>query len=75
MKLVFCEFDRIKLIIKIGGNCECNQTKIQAIKQTSEQILAICETPNTALQAIHLILRHGGAGRIVLASGVSAGYG
>ncbi|EPI5938033.1 hypothetical protein ACNWEO_000327 [Neisseria gonorrhoeae] len=52
-----------------------NQTKIQAIKQTSEQILTICETPNTALQAIHLILRHGGAGRIVLASGVSAGYG
>ncbi|WP_163598686.1 hypothetical protein [Moraxella catarrhalis] len=41
-----------------------NQTKIRAIKQASEQILAICETPNTALQAIHLILRHGGAGEL-----------
>ncbi|WP_049236263.1 hypothetical protein [Moraxella canis] len=41
-----------------------NQTKVQAIKQVSEQILTICETPNTALQAIHLILQHGGAGEL-----------
>ena len=74
MKLVFCEFDHIKLIIKIG-EIVSNQTKIQAIKQASEQILAICETPNTALQAIHLIFKAWWGRRVVLASGVSAGYG
>ena len=34
------------------------------IKQISEQILTLCETPNTALQAIHLIIQHGGAGEL-----------
>lgn len=34
------------------------------IKQISEQILTLCESPNTALQAIHLIIQHGGAGEL-----------
>lgn len=35
-----------------------------ALKQISEQILCLCEKPNTALQAIHLIIQHGGAGEL-----------
>ncbi|STZ08666.1 Uncharacterised protein [Moraxella caprae] len=34
------------------------------IKQISEKILTLCETPNTALKAIHLIISHGGAGEL-----------
>lgn len=34
------------------------------IKQISEQILTLCQSPNTALQAIHLIIQHGGAGEL-----------
>lgn len=34
------------------------------IKQISEEILTLCEMPNTALKAIHLIIQHGGAGEL-----------
>ena len=39
-------------------------TDTTAIKQISEDILTICEAPNTALKAIHLIIQHGGAGEL-----------
>lgn len=37
---------------------------MQKIKQISKDILTICKQPNTALQAIHLIIQHGGAGEL-----------
>lgn len=37
---------------------------MQKIKQISEEILTLCEQPNTALKAIHLIISHGGAGEL-----------
>lgn len=37
---------------------------MQTVKQISEQIISICNTPYTALQAIHLMMRHGGASQL-----------
>ncbi|UNU73619.1 hypothetical protein LU293_01515 [Moraxella nasovis] len=36
----------------------------QKIKKISNDILILCENPNTALQAIHLIMMAGGAGEL-----------
>lgn len=38
--------------------------KQNTLKQISEKILSVCETPNAALKAIHLIVQHGGAGEL-----------
>lgn len=37
---------------------------MSAIKKISQEILSICENPNTALKAIHLIIQHGGASEL-----------
>lgn len=31
------------------------------LQQISQEIQSLCQTPNTALKAIHLIIQHGGA--------------
>ncbi|OOR87147.1 hypothetical protein B0181_10985 [Moraxella caviae] len=39
-------------------------TQTDKIKQVSAEILTLCESPNTALQAIHKIIGAGGAGEL-----------
>ncbi|MDO5651508.1 MAG: hypothetical protein Q4G13_05155 [Moraxella sp.] len=46
----------------MNDSAKIEQTK--QIKQISEDILTLCEMPNTALNAIHLIIIAGGAGEL-----------
>lgn len=41
-----------------------NSSNTDRIKQISQKILEICENPNSALQAIHLILQNNGASEL-----------
>lgn len=48
---VFCPLNSI---LKIG-------VMMSDLQQISQEIQSLCQTPNTALKAIHLIIQHGGA--------------
>lgn len=46
------------------NNKSMNNEQLTKIKQHSDSIVKLCESPNTALQAIHQIVTVGGAGEL-----------